>query len=427
MRKLLLTLTAAFSLIAAAPSTAPADSIDAIARDYVVLVLNVKDFAPDLVGVSDPPPALVADAKAAKGDRGAVNAGLAKIIVRIDRLPASSNPLIAMRARSLRAHAVSLQFQLRSPESPRPSVAEQVRLTSGFEPEFPPLTQYDPAIAQLDNAMPGQGELSERIEALKAVAIVPKNRVEPVVRTAIAECRKRAAMHRKMPKESIEVRFVDDPLVPGQSEYLGNGRGVITVSTAVPADVDRLLSLACHEAYPGHHTNYATLDEQLFRHRGWPEFSVELAETPQFPVSDAISEYGIGLTFPVEDRIAFERDVLYPLAGLSMQNEPAWRALIQARSSVLGATSTIVRDYLEHRIDVETAKKLFIRYRLQNRRSAEQMIKMLDAFGPFVIASDAGWYTVDRVMQGKSVDERWRLLQRMESEPMLLEDVAALR
>jgi len=119
--------------------------------------------------------------------------------------------------------------------------------------------------------------------------------------------------------------------------------------------------------------------------------------------------------------------VLYPLAGLSMQNEPAWRALIQARSSVLGATSTIVRDYLEHRIDVETAKKLFIRYRLQNRRSAEQMIKMLDAFGPFVIASDAGWYTVDRVMQGKSVDERWRLLQRMESEPMLLEDVAALR
>jgi hypothetical protein len=55
------------------------------------------------------------------------------------------------------------------------------------------------------------------------------------------------------------------------------------------------------------------------------------------------------------------------------------------------------------------------------------MIKMLDAFGPFVIASDAGWYTVDRAMQGKSVDERWRLLQRMESEPMLLEDVAALR
>ena len=427
MRKLLLTLAAAFGLISAVPPAGSADTLDAIAHDYTVLALSVRQFAPDLIVASTPSSALEAEAKAVKQDRATVSAELQKIIDRIDRLPAQTDPLIAMRTRSLRAHAVSLQFQLRPKDAPKPSVAEQVRLTSGFNPEFPSLTRYDEAISRLEKAMPGEGELSQRIEALKATAIVPKDRIEPVVRAAIAECRKRAATHLKMPQESIEARFVDDPLVPGQSEYLGAGKSIITISTVVPADVDRLLGLACHEAYPGHHTNYATLDEELAKKRGWPEITVELAETPQFPVSDAISEYGIGLTFPVEERIVFEREVLYPIAGLTMRNEAAWRVLIQARSSVLGATSTIVRDYLDHRIDAETAKKLFIRYRLQNRRSAEQMTKMLDAFGPFVIASDAGWYTIDRVMQGKSVEEQWRLLQRMESEPMLLEDVAALR
>ena len=54
------------------------------------------------------------------------------------------------------------------------------------------------------------------------------------------------------------------------------------------------------------------------------------------------------------------------------------------------------------------------------------MIRMLDTFGPFVIASDAGWYAIDRAMKGKSVEEQWTLLQRIESEPMLLGDLTAL-
>jgi hypothetical protein len=34
---------------------------------------------------------------------------------------------------------------------------------------------------------------------------------------------------------------------------------------------------------------------------------------------------------------------------------------------------------------------------------------------------------MDRSMQGKSVDEQWRLFRQIEREPMLLDDVAALR
>jgi hypothetical protein len=93
---------------------------------------------------------------------------------------------------------------------------------------------------------------------------------------------------------------------------------------------------------------------------------------------------------------------------------------------VLGATSAVIRDYLDGKIDAATAKRLSMRYRLMNPRSAEQLLKMVDAFGVDIIASDQGWLAIDRAFAGKSVDEQWRLLQWMEQEPMLLGDVRAL-
>ena len=200
----------------------------------------------------------------------------------------------------------------------------------------------------------------------------------------------------------------------------------MAVSTVIPADVDRLLQLSCHEAYPGHHTNYAMLDDHLWRGKGWPELRSSLNLEPQFAVSDAISEYGVGMVFPLDDRLKFEREVLYPLAGLTMQDETSWRAYISARSSILGATSTVIRDYLDKKIDADSAKKLSMRYRLMNPRSAEQLLKMVDAIGTDIIASDQGWEAVDRAFRGKPLDEQWRLLRRMEEEPMLLDDVRAL-
>jgi hypothetical protein len=413
-------------LAGAARAGAATDDLDRIARDYTVLALQVRQIDPGLVLAPVPVPELLRRAQAHPIDRVHATQALDAIVTRIDRLPAPADPLLSMRGRSLRAHAISLAFQLRPADAPRRPAAEEVRLKFGFEPAFPPLARYDAAIAALDAALPGEGELAQRIEAMKARAQVPADRIEAVVRAALAECRRRTAAHLQLPVESIEARFVPNALVPAEAEFAGNGRSVVSISTVVPADVDRLLAMSCHEAYPGHHTHYATLEARLARQRGWPELTVDLADSPRFPVSDAISEYGIGLAFPLEDRIAFLRDVLYPLAGLKMHDEAAWRAYIQARGSVLGATSTIIRDYLDGAADAESTKRRLVRYRLQTRRAAEQMMKMLDAFGPFPIASDLGWFTIDRALRGKDTATQWRLLQRMEAEPMLLDDVAAL-
>ena len=425
MRSIFSWATVCFVGLFSGRAVAAPSSLDLLAHQYVALGAQAARIEPGSFELSGDLQSIAREAKTHLIRRQEVVRRLGMLAGRLDSLPPSTDALVAMRQRSLKAHALSLALQLQPAKMAALPVAERVRRIYGFEPIFRPLTTFDPAIEELDKAMPGEGSLADRIDAMKKRAQVPAERIEAVVRTAVAECRRRTAAHMALPKEELAISFPADPLVPGQSDYHGNGNGTMAVSTVVPADVDRLLQLSCHEAYPGHHTNYVTLDQRLWHDKGWPEVRTGLRLEPQFPVSDAISEYGVGMVFPLDDRMKFEREVLYPLAGLRMRDEPAWRAYISARSSVLGATSTVIRDYLDHKIDADTAKKLSMRYRLMNPRSAEQLLKMVDAFGIDIIASDQGWEAIDRAFKGKPMGEQWRLLQRMEAEPMLLGDVRA--
>lgn len=426
MRKLLLTLVAAFGLTGAAPPSS--DSIDAIVTNYVEIALETKKLDPDLISINAPALNSIVETKAAKSDPAALATRSGDLIARLDALPKPQERLDAMRYRSLRARLVSLQAHLQVMGGAKLPIGEQVERFYGFKPDFRPLSSYDPGLDRLDNAIPGPGNLAERIAVLKTAALVPTDKIEPVFKAAFAECRRRASQHMQLRRpESVEIQFLHDLPAPAEDVYQGNGKSRARINLDSPVDVDRLLAAACHETYPGHHSHFVNLDDALVRGRDWHEFDVEIEDGPQFPVAESVAEYGVGLTFPVEERIAFQRDVLYPLAGLKMQNVEAWRAYISARPDVLGATATVARDYLSGAIDQATAHKLFVRYRLQTPTAAGQMLKMLDAFGSLVIASDFGWYVMDRSMQGKTVDEQWRLFRQIEREPMLLEDVAALR
>lgn len=418
MRSLKLAVALFVGLTATVPASA--ETVNAIADDYVALMVNAQALKPDLVVVAKPDLARVE-----KLELPAIRARAGALQARLEAIKAA-NPLEAMRARSMRARLVSLIAQLDVAGGARLDMTERVERYYGFKPEFPHLEDYDEALGRLDKAMPGAGTLAERIDALKTAARVPADKVEPVFRAAMAECRRRTVANMALPPESTEVQFVHDKLVPAENNYLGNGKSITRISLDVPGDVDRMLVMACHEVYPGHHMHFTNLDDAVGPDKGFREGLVELADTPVFPVAEAIAEYGVGLAFPVEDRIAFQRDILYPLAGLTMRDEGAWRALISARPDVLGASATVARDYMAGSVDSATTERRLIRYRLQTPTAAKQTIKMIDAFGSAVIASDFGWFTMDRTMRGKPIAEQWRLLREIQRQPMLLDDIRAL-
>jgi hypothetical protein len=427
MRNLLLSIFAALCLAAAAPSPTASDSIDVIAREYVVLALAAKQIEPDWIEAPEVQKELRAEAEIAKLDAPTIIDRVGRLVDRLDKIAVPSDRLLAERHEWLRANLVSLRMQLEAKSGTKLPLREEVRLRYGFQPDFEPLSSYDPILERLDKQLPGSGSLSDRIARMRQATIVPADRVLAVQEAALAECRRRAAQHVRIPTgETVEVRWVENSLYPGGNTFKGNGHSVTEFSSDYKWELDQLLWVTCHEIYPGHHVHFATQSAELFHKRGWPEFSISQNYGPTIPGAEAIAEYGVGLTFPIEDRIRFERDVLYPLAGLKMANPDAWRAFWTARFDMLGASASVAAAYLDGKLNKEQATQAFIKYRMMTPDGASKILPMIDQDGSYVIASDVGWMTIDRRLRGRSLSDRWQAFQRVLQEPMTVADLQKL-
>src|SRR5947208_16966362 len=147
--------------------------------------------------------------------------------------------------------------------------------------------------------------------------VIPKEKLDTVFQLAIKECRARTLAHVALPPtESFSVEYVTNKPWGGYNWYKGNFHSVIQVNTDLPIYIDRAVDLACHEGYPGHHVYNALLEQRLVRDRGWIEFTIYPLFSPQSLIAEGTANYGIEVAFPGDERAAFERDVLYPEAGL---------------------------------------------------------------------------------------------------------------
>ena len=92
------------------------------------------------------------------------------------------------------------------------------------------------------------------------------------------------------------------------TRYEGRAASRIRVNAALPLTVDRALDLACHEAYPGHHTIDSLLDAASARRI---ELLVRPLFSPQSLLHEAAASLASSVAFPGPERLAFERDELF--------------------------------------------------------------------------------------------------------------------
>ena len=177
--------------------------------------------------------------------------------------------------------------------------------------------EFEGVLRELDQRLPGDGTLLERYEAFRDRFEIPKDRLAAVFAAAIDGCRARTLAHIALPPgESFTIEYVTDKSWSGYNWYQGNYRSLIQINTDLPIYIDRAIDLACHEGYPGHHVYNVLLEQQLVRGRGWQEYSVYPLFSPQSLIAEGTANYGIEVAFPDDERRAFERDVLFPAAGL---------------------------------------------------------------------------------------------------------------
>ena len=283
--------------------------------------------------------------------------------------------------------------------------------------------EFQGVLRELDGRLPGRGPLLERYQAFRKGFEIPTDRLGAVFAAAIEGCRARTLEHIALPPgESFTIEYVTNKSWSGYNWYQGNYRSLIQINTDLPINIERAIDLACHEGYPGHHVYNMLLEQHLLRGRGWQEFSVYALFSPQSLIAEGTANYGIEVAFPDAERRLFERDVLFPAAGLDASRVDEYYDVLELVEKLSYAGNEAARRYRDGKIDRSAAEKWLETYALYSPERAAQRVRFIDQYGAYVINYNLGKDLVARYVErhaGTDPARRWSEFAKLISSPRL--------
>ena len=414
------------SLMAEQPG---ADPFRPLAERYVRLVLAVGQHDADYVDAYYGPPEWRKEAEAQKVPLPDIETRAAALESDIGKasLPSSKDDAELWRLRK--------QYLVRQLQALRARVSMLQGRKLTFDQES--LSLYDAVaprhteayfkgiLSKLEAKLPGEGPLITRYEKFKESFIIPRDRLDRVFQQAIRGCRDRTRQYVDLPAgESFTVEYVTGKSWSGYNWYQGNYKSLIQVNTDLPIYIERALDLACHEGYPGHHVYNALLEKNLVRDRGWLEFTIYPLFSPQSLIAEGTANYGIDVAFAKEDRIVFERDVLFPIANLATTRVEEYYGVLDLVDQLSYAGNEAARRYIDGQIDAKAAADWLERYAMMPRASAEQRVKFFDQYRSYVINYNLGKDLVRAFIEKRtrgdaSPARKWREFEALLSSPRL--------
>ncbi|WP_205691920.1 hypothetical protein [Caulobacter soli] len=414
--------TAALALLATPAFAAPEGAkLDAIAQDFVRLTLEAGVREPGYVDAYYGPAEWASVAKAKPRDVPALRAEADRLAGALKAVDGKAlDPDEIRRKAFLAGQVKAAQTRLAMLAGVKFSFQDEAEGLFGVRPPIKPLSAYDPVLARIDKLVPGEGDLATRVTAFQARYTIPTDRLEPVMKAAIAECKARTQAHIALPaNERFDLAFVTKKPWSGYNWYKGDAHSLIEVNTDLPTPISRAVDLGCHEGYPGHHVLNTLLEEKLTKARGWVEFSVYPLFSPQSLIAEGSANYGIKLAFPGEEKVAFERKVLYPLAGLDPATADTYDALSNATAELASVQNTVADLYLSGKLDKAAAVDALAKYTLATRAKAEKSLSFIETYRSYVINYNLGQDMVRAHVEraGPSQDVRWKRMEAVISQP----------
>lgn len=285
-----------------------------------------------------------------------------------------------------------------------------------------PDAYYQAVLDQLEPLLPGSEPLCERYDRFRSQFFVPPEKLETVFGATVEAARERTKRFIPMPaEESFRIEYVKDQVWGAYNWYEGDAHSLIQVNTDFPIAIDRVVGLACHEGYPGHHVYNALLEQHLARERNWVEFSVYALFSPQSLIAEGTAEYGVELNYPREERLAFERETLYPLAGLDPGHAEEY-AQMQSLLGQLGYSSNdAARRYLDGKASHAETVDWLVTYSLSTPSRAAQRIRFFEQNRSYVVTYNLGQDLVRSYVEGRATtrEDRWKVFARLLSTPQV--------
>jgi hypothetical protein len=405
-----------------------AATLDPVALRYVTLALGLGAHDRHYVDAYYGPDSLKAEAKAESLSVAEIRA-LADSLIDVlgDTVPKYADSMVGMRHRYLRTQLGSLSARAGMLGGRELGFDEEAKALYDVTPPHLADAHFDSLLARLDSLLPGRAPLAARFQQFRDRMVIPAGRVDTVFKTAIAACRARTQAHMGLPQgERFDLEYVKGTPWNAYNWYKGNFHSLIQVNLDFPIPVDRAVDLACHEGYPGHHVYNASLEKALYRDRGWVEISVYPLFSPQSLIAEGSANFGIDMAFSPAERLAFERDSLFPLAGLDTSLAERNAAVRTVNEQLNYARNEVARGYLDGELTRPAAVKAMSRYWLIAPDNAAKQLRFIDTYRSYVINYNLGRDLVAGWVQrgaGESLKKRWDLFASLLSSPRLPADL----
>jgi hypothetical protein len=206
------------------------------------------------------------------------------------------------RREFLSAELKAMQTTLRVLKGEEIGIVEESQGLYGLTPIWSEESVFDEAHHDLENLLPGSGSLAERMESFKEKTIVPKESLKSIVRYLADDFQRRTVELIALPEdENCEYSFVQDKPWLGYNWYLGKYLSRIDINIDLPTSALSLPQVIAHETYPGHHTEHAVKEKELYREGGYLEHSILLSNAPSAVVSEGIAESALEMIVTPEE------------------------------------------------------------------------------------------------------------------------------
>jgi hypothetical protein len=264
-------------------------SMDDLARDYLVLALSVGELEAGVVDAYYGPAELLAAAREAKTGPAELAEHLAELRTRARQLADGQ------RARWLDRQALGLETIARRLAGTYLPYVEEVERCFDARPEATPPEEYSRVRRQIEELLPGNGDIRDRLAEHDRELTVPTARLPGILDWLTGELRQSCAEVLPQPEgESLTISLVTDQPWSAYNWYHGGLRSRIEVNTDLPVRAQALIGLLTHEGYPGHHLEHAWKETRLFTEQRRGEASVQLINTPEAYISEGLAEVGGG-------------------------------------------------------------------------------------------------------------------------------------
>ncbi|MEO6723211.1 MAG: hypothetical protein ABIN67_22790 [Ferruginibacter sp.] len=301
---------------------------------------------------------------------------------------------------------------------------ESKELFGAVAPSYPE-SHFKSQLGKLDSVLPGKGTISTRFQNLANRFIIPKDKLDTVFKSAIAECRKRTLQHYQLPaNENFKLEYVTNKPWSGYNWYKGNYQSVIQINTDLQIFIDRAIDVGSHESYPGHHVYNMLLEKNLYRDKGWVEISMYPLFSPQSLIAEGSANYGIEVAFPGVEKNQFTKQVLLPVAGLDTTGIDDYFTALEIKNELNYVRNEVARGLLNGTMPETTAIQWLMDYGLYNKETAVKSISFIRVNRSYVINYNYGKDLIKNDIESKggtasNPTKRWELFGELLSREAL--------